>query len=745
MGGDDKIEMATLPIADRAEAFSYWFDNFFASDPMAKPVVLTVVNTIFMVFFAGCFYAAGSQDRDIAENLWMGFTFAADMAETDHGGPFAYWHQWIFRAMNLTFSFGGAFVFGLVINFLSDFINSKVEGLKLGKSTVIEQEQTMILGWNDRIVPLIDQLCQANESAGGMPIVVLADQDKVWMDEYLNDAIDQSGLEGYPASKSMIVTRQGNRITSPHLIHAAITYARSIIILSEGNDSDEADCACIRTTLALTCGLPQDKAPTLTPGVCHIVLELQDVDNAEVAMLGVADRIDAAQVLVPIIAHDMAGKLMVQSAREVGLYKCFAALLCFAGSECYFAEWPDLIGTSFRDIAFRFKDAVVVGLAYRNPETSPNGMPVQLNPPHDYLLQYGDKVLVLAEDDDTYQPGPSNEMPTTPLPPFELPAKKAEKILLCGWRRDFDDMICELDKWCPPGSAVTVMAIHNPDGINPNGDTGPPEMGQAMIVEGWKSELADGGMDEYWDKTLYEFRCKEDQTWADETDPSQTFMVTGNMKMENLTDIDFVYGDPTVKKDLEMMPLEQYDAAIVLAMDHTIASEDTSGTLSGDSRTFCSMLILRNIMDTRKSSHACLVAEIQDTQTAEMMSLTKCSDCCTPNVVVSMMLAQCSENRMNGYVIDDLFSPDGNEMHVKDVRLFCAPDEQLCYWDLLARALMRNMLVLGWIRKNDDPDVDPHDATKWVAVLNPEDKTTKHAWTGRPDQSGDCLIVISED
>ena len=35
------------------------------------------------------------------------------------------------------------------------------------------------------------------------------------------------------------------------------------------------------------------------------------------------------------------------------------------------------------------------------------------------------------------------------------------------------------------------------------------------------------------------------------------------MKMENLTDIDFVYGDPTVKKDLEMMPLEQYDGQCV--------------------------------------------------------------------------------------------------------------------------------------------------------------------------------------
>jgi len=737
MGGNDVVEMATLPVADRAEKFSYWFDNYFSSDPTAKPVVLCVVNFLFMSFFALCFYAAGSQDREFVENLWMGFTFAADMAETDHGGPFAYWHQWIFRAMNLTFSFGGAFVFGLVINFLSDFINSKVEGLKLGKSKVIEQEQTVILGWNDRIIPLIDQLTQANESDGGKPIVILAEQDKVWMDEYLNDAIeDRRG--------SVIVTRGGNRIEVTPLLQIAITYARSIVILSEGTDSDEADCACIRTTLALTCGLPPGKEPTLQPGVCHIVLELQDVDNADVAMLGVADGIDARAVLVPIISHDMAGKLMVQSAREIGLYKCFAGLLCFAGSECYFAEWPDLIGVPFREIAFRFKDAVVVGLGFKNPEMSPNGKPVQLNPPLDYVLQYGDQVLVLAEDNDTYSPGASNELPTTPLPPFELPGKKPEKILLCGWRRDFDDMICELDKWCPPGSTVTVMAVHNPDGINPNGDTGPPQMGQAMIIETWKEELAGGGMDEYWDKTLYEFRDDEtNSTWADENDPSQTFMVTGNMKMENLSDIDFVYGDPTVKKDLELMPLEQFDAAIVLTLDHTISLADD--TLSGDSRTFCSMLCLRSIMEHRKTAHACLVAEIQDLRTAEMMSLTKCSDACTPNLVVSMMLAQCSEDRMNGYVIEDLFSPEGAEMHVKDIRLFCAPDEMLCYWDLLARALMRNMLVLGWIRKNDDPDVDPSDATRWEAILNPEDKSTKLSWTGRPDQSGDCLIVISED
>jgi hypothetical protein len=457
-------------------------------------------------------------------------------------------------------------------------------------------------------------------------------------------------------------------------------------------------------------------------------------------MLGVADGVDASEVLVPIISHDMGGKLMIQSAREIGLSKCFAGLLCFEGSECYFEEWPDLIGTSFREICFRFKDAVVVGLRYKNPDTSPNGRPVQLNPPHDYLLQYGDKVLVLAEDNDTYEPGPSNEQCTTPLPPFELPAKQAEKILLCGWRRDFDDMIMELDKWCPPGSTVTVMSVHNPEGIN-----GLSPVGAAKIVETWKEELAAGGMDEFWDKTLYEFRDEDGHTYPNPDNPQENFMVTGNFKLEALSEIGFVYADPTIRRDLENMPLEQYDAGMVLTLDASVSL--ATEPMSADSRAMVSMLLLRSIMTVRKWTNSCLVAEIQDPRTQAMMSLTRCSDSVVGNEVISMMLAQCSEERDNGYVIDDLFAPEGAEMHVKDVRLFCAPDEELSYWDLLARALMRNMLLLGWIRKHDNlkPGDDPADSSLWVATLNPEDKFEKLAWVGRPDQAGDVLIVISED
>ena len=43
-----------------------------------------------------------------------------------------------------------------------------------GKTKVLEQGHTLILGWNDRILSLVQQVCEANISEGGLPIVILA-------------------------------------------------------------------------------------------------------------------------------------------------------------------------------------------------------------------------------------------------------------------------------------------------------------------------------------------------------------------------------------------------------------------------------------------------------------------------------------------------------------------------------------------------------------------------------------------
>jgi hypothetical protein len=707
-------EAPERPQPDDMERFSYWFDNFFATNPMAKVYLLCVVNIVFMVVFAVCFHISGSQGGDWSENFWMGFTFAADMAEDDHGGPFPYWQQWVFRAMNFTFSFGGAFVFGLVINFLSSAIDDRVSGLRKGKSKVIEQGHSLILGWNDRILSLVSQLCEANDSEGGLPIVILADTDKEGMDEFFMDALDAEARRG-----SKIVTRGGSPIECNALLKVAVQYARSIVVLSVGEDPDEADAQSVRVTLALTGGLAAiGKAPT-----CHIVLELQDVDNADVAMLGVVAPMVAEDVVVPVVSHDIVGKLMIQCAREIGLSKCFAGLLCFDGSECYFSTWNSgeglyddgMTGKSFMDACYRFADAAVIGIRYANlddpkvreaqgppPEEGKWPRPVQLNPPGDYIMQYGDKILVLAEDNDTYEYGPSNDPVKTPVPEFKLPPPLPEKILLCGWRRDFDDLITELDKWVPPGSTLSLF----------NG----------FDEEKMKKMLATGGLEE----------------------------------LKNISNLEYLTGDPCSGKQIERLGpmkgddepedrlkgssyrLEEYNSILMLS------EEGKTAGMSADSRVMVSMLVMRHIQELRGVKARILVTEIRDPRTQALMSLTKCSDSVVGNELIAMILAQISEDRDIGFVMEDLFSEEGMEMHIKDIRLFVGPDELLCWWDLVGRCQQRNMLPIGWIRKNGDPDAEIE------AVINPgpdngHDKNEPMRWNGQEWPFGDMLIVISLD
>jgi len=719
--------MPTLPVADRAEKFSYWFDNFFASDPMAKPYVLCVVNFLFMTFFAICFHVAGSQDGVWSENFWMGFTFAADMAEDDHGGPFAYWHQWIFRAFNLTFSFGGAFVFGLVINFLSDFINSKLDGMKEGKPNVIESGHTLILGWNDRLQDLVDQLCWANESEGGLPIVILADNfggGKPDMDEWMNDAIEVGDRKG-----SKIITRFGSRIENGPLKKCAVSQARSVIVLSDcSGDNDEDDAGVVRTTLALCQGLAPEDRPR-----CHFVIELMDVDNREVAMLGCGDGVDAEKKIKAIVSNEITGKLMIQSAREIPLSTCFGNLCCFDGSECYFGEWPEAVGVTFREVCYCFNGdgsegnsgAVVLGVRYTDEFCAANGKrPVELNPPGDYCVQPGDKILVLAEDNDTYSYGKSAETPRTPVPPFELPPPPPENILLTGWREDFHYMIMELDKWVPNGSRLFLLSEASP-------------ADQEDELKGGYQGMGEDGKD-----------------WEPSAFVSVEYMSGDPTNVKTLKGLGTASGDRSAEDfwGIGGLTIEQYQSIIVLA---TVPGEDCADGLSGDSKVMVSMLIFRELQYQKREQakeegreappESSLVSEIRDPRTQATMNLTDCSDSVVGNQTIAMIMAQVSEDSDNAFVFEDLFSEEGMEMHVKDIRLFVGGDEVLSFWDLVGRCQLRNMVPIGWVRKNGN-----HDEWKTLdamerCVLNPWNKDEKLSWNGTGDIHGDMLIVISED
>ena len=204
------------------------------------------------------------------------------------------------------------------------------------------------------------------------------------------------------------------------------------------------------------------------------------------------------------------------------------------------------------------------------------------------------------------------------------------------------------------------------------------------------------------------------------------------------------------------LTIDQYNSIIVLCCDteDPESGEQTEG-LSGDSKVMVSMLIFRELQRMKaeeaekaglpKPPESTLVSEIRDPRTMATMNLTGASDGVVGNQTIAMILAQISEDRDNGYVFEDLFSEEGMEMHVKDIRLFVAQDETLSFWDLVSRCQMRNMIPIGWVRKEGDHEAWLQLPTMERCVFNPWDKDQKLSWHGTGDKNGDMLIVISED
>lgn len=76
-------------------------------------------------------------------------------------------------------------------------------------------------------------------------------------------------------------------------------------------------------------------------------------------------------------------------------------ILGFENAEFYVKRWPELQGMRFEDVLISFPDAVPCGV-----KVAELGGKILLNPEDDYIIKEEDEILVIAEDDDSYAPGP---------------------------------------------------------------------------------------------------------------------------------------------------------------------------------------------------------------------------------------------------------------------------------------------------------------------------------------------------
>ncbi|CAI6000089.1 unnamed protein product [Closterium sp. NIES-65] len=778
-------EVAAAPFSKR---LAYRVDVLFSTHSYVKSLALLTATLVLIAVGGLALYAVSGKERLVlADATWRAWTYVADAgnhADSEGVGP---------RVVSVSVSIGGMLVFALMVGLVSEGISEKVDSLRKGKSDVIEHNHTLILGWSDKLASLLKQLAVANESMGGGVVVVMAERDKEEMESEISkmefalkgtSVICRSGsplvladlkkvapstARRAPSSlgsclvladmKKVSVTlrtarplivpaeaqsrsaltpprfspplprRSGSPLVLADLKKVSVSTARSLIVLAEAENADAADARALRVVLSLT-GVREGLRG-------HIVVELSDLDNeALVKMVG-------GQQVETVVAHDVIGRLMIQCARQPGLAQIWEALLGFDNCEFYVKHWPQLAGKPFSDVLVSFPDAVPCGVRIAG-----DGGRIWLNPDDDYVLQADDAVLVVAEDDDSYAPGPLPHVRHAMLPDVVVPPKLPEKILFCGWRRDIDDMIVVLEAFLARGSELWIFC--------------------EVPVEEREERLMEGGLN-----------------------PGD---------LENVALVHRV-GNAVIRRHLESLPLETFDSILILADEGV---EDS--VINSDSRSLATLLLIRDIQSKRMPYEVCfsgapargpsrsahivpgaaaaaaaaafaagglgaaasgagagvgagadgaagssgigngngnggswirqmqkasqqsiVISEILDSRTRSLVAVSKISDYVLSNELVSMALAMVSEDREINRVLEELFSEEGNEMYIRPAELYLYEGEELSFFEVMVRARQRLEIVIGYRLGGEE-----------VAVLNPPNKSAARQWS-----LSDAFIVLS--
>ena len=327
----------------------------------------------------------------------------------------------------LVLTIGGLFIVSALIGVIAAGIDTKLADLRRGRSIVLESDHTVILGWSDSIFTIVRELTIANESRRKPVIVVLADRDKVEMEEDLRAKVDD--FRG-----TRVICRSGSPMDIDDLALSSHPSARSVILLApEG--SEDPDSEVIKTLLALTHAGPDGP---------QIVAEIRNPTNLEAARLVGADR----TVLLDI--RETVAKLVVQTSRQSGAAAVYTELFDYDGDEIYFLEEHSLAGKTYAEVQLAFEKASVIGLI------SAEGP--RLNPLPDTLIE--DHTLIVVAEDDSMLAGEPDAIGVPDLTSLGTASGSDEhptQALLIGWNERAPIVLRELDHYAPAGSKLTVL------------------------------------------------------------------------------------------------------------------------------------------------------------------------------------------------------------------------------------------------------------------------------------------------
>ena len=380
--------------------FKYHLENFIArkSNFVYFLLVISIISALLMLGVKGVF--GMNDDKPFLDQWWDSLTNIISIGSGDNFNErlvnFLYW------ALGVAFS-------GTIIAFLAAKVSNFITNLNKGKSTIIDTNHYVIIGWNANIFSIFAEIQTANLNQSKPTILCFNGLDNLEMRAMID-------LEISKFKKIRVLTRSGDVYNIADLARTNAKNAKSVIIL---DDTVKKNFNIETTLLAVKKNIPNNNIP--------IVVQFSNEDN--IATL--SDLM--SNQLYPISKNKLISNVTSQAVRNKHISTVVLDFLDYDGDEVYFFKAGVFVGLTFKQVMLNLQSEMLIGVLTNNNK-------VVLNPDKNYIIQNEDQLIIIAEDDENIlklhdKPSLSELLNVIAIKPRTESFEEPKSILVLGWSK----------------------------------------------------------------------------------------------------------------------------------------------------------------------------------------------------------------------------------------------------------------------------------------------------------------------
>lgn len=350
-------------------------ETIFLRHPWAQ-LALVLVVIVFISLLGGLVVFVGSGDfRSFGAAVWWAFLRLTDPGYLgDDQGT-------LVRFVSTILTMAGYVVFlGALVAIMTTWLSRALHLLASGLSPILEDDHFLLVGNNERIVPLIEELVRSGgrlEESDWHPNIVLLTED--FEPAMLPEL--QGRLQPEVRDRCELQWRRGNPLEAESLERVGSWRARAILLLAD----DRLHPALSDVTLSKILLSLKAQAPPELKSPPQVVVDLQrGVNKALVESVGWVGRTEA------VVSIEFLGRLLWQAVRFPGLSHVYNHLLTDTFGDGLLLASPERhgwLGLSLRQAIKNTRDAIPIGVLRGDSLKLLN---------LDQLLEKGDQVVLVG-------------------------------------------------------------------------------------------------------------------------------------------------------------------------------------------------------------------------------------------------------------------------------------------------------------------------------------------------------------